>query len=152
MQNQRSTSIVGERLYRNSIDCFKKVIRYEGVSGLYRGETDRIKGKRRILSKTLSLGLIPQLVGVAPEKAIKLTMNDFIRDRLTLADGTIPLWAEVVAGGCAGASQVMTSTCISLSPHAQLVHDVCSTSCTIIVDAPCVSATDYQTHFASGVR
>lgn len=39
MQNQRSTSIVGERLYRNSIDCFKKVVRYEGVFGLYRGET-----------------------------------------------------------------------------------------------------------------
>ena len=38
MQNQRSTSIVGERLYRNSIDCFKKVIRYEGVFGLYRGK------------------------------------------------------------------------------------------------------------------
>ncbi len=53
-----------------------------------------------------NLGLIPQLVGVAPEKAIKLTMNDFLRDRLTLADGTIPLWAEIVAGGCAGASQV----------------------------------------------
>lgn len=87
MQNQRSTSIVGERLYRNSIDCFKKVIRHEGVFGLYRG-------------------LIPQLVGVAPEKAIKLTMNDFIRDRLTLPDGSIPLWAEVLAGGCAGASQV----------------------------------------------
>ncbi|CAF0838050.1 unnamed protein product [Adineta steineri] len=87
MQNQRSTSIVGERLYRNSIDCFKKVIRHEGVFGLYRG-------------------LIPQLVGVAPEKAIKLAMNDFVRDRLTLPDGTIPLWAEVVAGGCAGASQV----------------------------------------------
>lgn len=87
MQNQRSTSIVGERLYKNSIDCFKKVIRHEGVFGLYRG-------------------LIPQLVGVAPEKAIKLTMNDFIRDRLTLPDGSIPLWAEIVAGGCAGASQV----------------------------------------------
>ena len=45
-------------------------------------------------------------IGVAPEKAIKLTVNDFVRDRLTLADGTIPLWAEIVAGGCAGASQV----------------------------------------------
>ncbi|CAF2974606.1 unnamed protein product [Rotaria socialis] len=87
MQNQRTTSVVGERLYRNSIDCFKKVIRHEGVFGLYRG-------------------LIPQLVGVAPEKAIKLTVNDFIRDRFTLADGTIPFWSEILAGGCAGASQV----------------------------------------------
>ncbi len=57
-------------------------------------------------NKKIISGLIPQLVGVAPEKAIKLTMNDFIRDRLTLADGSIPLWAEIVAGGCAGASQV----------------------------------------------
>ena len=42
MQNQRSTSIVGERLYRNSMDCFKKVIRFEGVFGLYRGENDAV--------------------------------------------------------------------------------------------------------------
>jgi hypothetical protein len=25
-------------------------------------------------------------------------MNDFIRDRLTLADGTIPTWIEITAG------------------------------------------------------
>ena len=37
MQNQRSGSFVGELMYRNSMDCFKKVIRHEGVSGLYRG-------------------------------------------------------------------------------------------------------------------
>jgi solute carrier family 25 aspartate/glutamate transporter 12/13 len=48
MQNQRSTSIVGERLYRNSIDCFKKVIRHEGVFGLYRGNK---KKKREDNSK-----------------------------------------------------------------------------------------------------
>jgi len=45
MQNQRSTSIVGERLYHNSIDCFKKVIRHEGVFGLYRGKKDYSKKK-----------------------------------------------------------------------------------------------------------
>jgi solute carrier family 25 aspartate/glutamate transporter 12/13 len=45
MQNQRSTSIVGERLYRNSIDCFKKVIRHEGVFGLYRGKKPRFKNE-----------------------------------------------------------------------------------------------------------
>ena len=36
MQNQRS-KVVGELLYKNSIDCFKKVIKNEGFSGLYRG-------------------------------------------------------------------------------------------------------------------
>ena len=36
------------------------MVRHEGFTGLYRG-------------------LVPQLMGVAPEKAIKLTMNDFAR-------------------------------------------------------------------------
>jgi len=36
MQNQRS-KVVGELLYKNSIDCFRKVIKNEGVLGLYRG-------------------------------------------------------------------------------------------------------------------
>jgi len=48
--------MVGEIMYKNSWDCFQKVIRFEGVRGLYRG-------------------LAPQLVGVAPEKAIKLTVG-----------------------------------------------------------------------------
>ncbi|KAE8580939.1 hypothetical protein XENTR_v10024600 [Xenopus tropicalis] len=87
MQNQRS-SFVGELMYKNSFDCFKKVLRYEGFFGLYRG-------------------LLPQLVGVAPEKAIKLTVNDFVRDKFTQKDGSIPLLAEIMAGGCAGGSQVI---------------------------------------------
>lgn len=52
-------------------------------------------------------GLLPQLMGVAPEKAIKLTVNDLVRDKLTDKKGNIPTWAEVLAGGCAGASQVV---------------------------------------------
>ncbi|XP_043215075.1 calcium-binding mitochondrial carrier protein Aralar1-like isoform X4 [Amphibalanus amphitrite] len=88
MQNQRTGSFIGELMYKNSFDCFKKVVRFEGFSGLYRG-------------------LIPQLVGVAPEKAIKLTVNDLVRDKLTSKQGTIPIWAEVLAGGCAGGSQVV---------------------------------------------
>lgn len=87
MQNQRTGSYIGELMYRNSFDCFKKVLRHEGFSGLYRG-------------------LVPQLVGVAPEKAIKLTMNDLVRDKMT-SDGKIPLWGEVLAGAAGGGSQVM---------------------------------------------
>ncbi|KAM4626865.1 electrogenic aspartate/glutamate antiporter SLC25A12, mitochondrial [Discoglossus pictus] len=52
-------------------------------------------------------GLLPQLVGVAPEKAIKLTVNDFVRDKFTQRDGSIPFLAEIMAGGCAGGSQVI---------------------------------------------
>ncbi|XP_060523912.1 calcium-binding mitochondrial carrier protein Aralar1 isoform X6 [Cylas formicarius] len=88
MQNQRTGSFIGELMYRNSFDCFKKVIRHEGVFGLYRG-------------------LVPQLMGVAPEKAIKLTVNDFVRDKFTDKNGNISLYGEVISGGCAGASQVV---------------------------------------------
>uniref|UniRef100_A0A669CQA8 Solute carrier family 25 member 13 n=1 Tax=Oreochromis niloticus TaxID=8128 RepID=A0A669CQA8_ORENI len=52
-------------------------------------------------------GLVPQLLGVAPEKAIKLTVNDFVRGKTRQKDGTVPLAAEILAGGCAGGSQVI---------------------------------------------
>ncbi|KAJ2157791.1 mitochondrial aspartate-glutamate transporter agc1 [Coemansia sp. RSA 552] len=88
MQNQRA-AVVGEMMYKNSIDCFRKVIRNEGILGLYRG-------------------LGPQLIGVAPEKAIKLTVNDFVRARLTdKKTGEIPLASEILAGAMAGGSQVV---------------------------------------------
>ncbi|KAF8274027.1 mitochondrial inner membrane protein [Lactarius quietus] len=88
MQNQRST-IVGQLLYKNSWDCVKKVFRNEGFLGFYRG-------------------LGPQLVGVAPEKAIKLTVNDLVRGRaMDPETGRIsPFW-EAVAGGTAGGCQVV---------------------------------------------
>ncbi|XP_045447001.1 calcium-binding mitochondrial carrier protein Aralar1 [Melitaea cinxia] len=88
MQNQRTGSFIGEVAYRNSWDCFKKVVRHEGVFGLYRG-------------------LVPQLIGVAPEKAIKLTVNDLVRDKLMDKKGNITLGGEILAGACAGASQVV---------------------------------------------
>ncbi|KAJ8319625.1 hypothetical protein KUTeg_002827 [Tegillarca granosa] len=58
LQNQRTSTMVGELMYKNSFDCFKK-------------------------------------------------MNDFMRDLLVNKDGSLPLWAEMVAGGVAGGSQVM---------------------------------------------
>jgi len=40
MQNQRSSgSVVGELMYKSSFDCFKKVLRFEGFFGLYRGKS-----------------------------------------------------------------------------------------------------------------
>ena len=89
MQNQRSQR-VGERLYSNSIDCARKVIRNEGALGLYSG-------------------VLPQLIGVAPEKAIKLTVNDLVRGRYTNKETGSIWWAhEVLAGGSAGACQVVS--------------------------------------------
>jgi len=88
MQNQRST-VVGQLLYKNSIDCVRKVLANEGLLGFYRG-------------------LGPQLIGVAPEKAIKLTVNDLVRGRaMDPETGRIPLTWEMVAGGTAGGCQMV---------------------------------------------
>ena len=88
MQNQRS-SRVGQLLYKNSWDCAKRVVRNEGFKGLYSG-------------------VIPQLVGVAPEKAIKLTVNDLVRGHFSDKTGKIWLPHEILAGGSAGACQVVS--------------------------------------------
>ncbi|RCI08606.1 hypothetical protein L249_4885 [Ophiocordyceps polyrhachis-furcata BCC 54312] len=87
LQNQRG-ALPGQRLYKNSIDCFQKVMRNEGIRGLYSG-------------------VLPQLVGVAPEKAIKLTVNDLVRGYLTDGEGKIQWWSEVAAGASAGGCQVI---------------------------------------------
>jgi len=76
-------------LYKNSLDCVRKVIHNEGFRGFYRG-------------------LGPQLIGVAPEKAIKLTVNDFVRSwAMDPETGRIKLIWELVAGAAAGGSQVI---------------------------------------------
>ncbi|POR35048.1 Calcium-binding mitochondrial carrier protein [Tolypocladium paradoxum] len=87
LQNQRGAQ-PGQRLYKNSIDCFQKVFRNEGIRGLYSG-------------------VLPQLVGVAPEKAIKLTVNDLVRRHFTDKQGKIYWGAEVLAGASAGGCQVV---------------------------------------------
>ncbi len=91
MQNQRSARNPGESvLYKNSLDCAKKVLRNEGFRGFYSG-------------------VLPQLVGVAPEKAIKLTVNDLVRGYFTDKDtNKIKFAAEMLAGGSAGACQVVS--------------------------------------------
>lgn len=89
MQNQRGAN-PGQRLYNNSLDCFKKVIANEGFKGLYSG-------------------VVPQLIGVAPEKAIKLTVNDLVRNYFTdKKTGSIWYGHEILSGGTAGACQVVS--------------------------------------------
>lgn len=77
-------------MYKSSVDCVKKVFRNEGLKGFYSG-------------------LGPQLLGVAPEKAIKLTVNDLVRAKAPrdLKMGAIPVGWEIFAGGAAGGCQVV---------------------------------------------
>lgn len=76
-------------IYKSSIDCAMKVLSKEGIRGLYSG-------------------LGPQLVGVAPEKAIKLTVNDMARSFFTnKITKKIDWYYEVASGACAGACQVI---------------------------------------------
>lgn len=75
-------------LYANSLDCFKKIVKLEGFKGLYSG-------------------LAAQLVGVAPEKAIKLTVNDLVRKIGTDEKGAITMPWEILAGMSAGGCQVI---------------------------------------------
>ena len=94
MQNQRSgKAAAGAAVYKGNIDCFRQVFAKEGFLGFYGG-------------------LAPQLVGVAPEKAIKLAVNDLLRDMFTNRDKvtgqhSIYFPLEVLAGCGAGASQVV---------------------------------------------
>lgn len=59
-------------------------------------------------------GLVPQLIGVAPEKAIKLTVNDLVRDKFTDKKGNISLVAEVIAGGCVSMGNDHCVVCVSV--------------------------------------
>ena len=100
MQNQR-IGADGSRLYKNSFDCFRKTFASEGFLGLYRG-------------------LLPQMIGVAPEKAIKLTVNDMLRDAFTVKDvltgeSKIHFPLEVLSGGCAGACQVIVTNPLEIT-------------------------------------
>jgi solute carrier family 25 (mitochondrial aspartate/glutamate transporter), member 12/13 len=88
LQNQSALGPGGLR-YTGPIDCFRKIVAQEGWAGLYRG-------------------LKPNLIGVTPEKAIKLTLNDVFREHFTQSngDGQIRLWQEMAAGAGAGFFQV----------------------------------------------
>jgi len=88
MQNQRTSgSYAGQQLYSGPVACIKHVYRYEGIRGCYRG-------------------IMAQLIGVGPEKALKLMVNDTVRDILR-KDGQVSPAGQLLAGAAAGGAQVM---------------------------------------------
>lgn len=94
LQNQ-TVGPKGEKQYANMIDCFKKTYAAEGYFGMYRGS-----GVNILL--------------ITPEKAIKLACNDIFRMHLALPDGTIPIPRQMLAGGMAGACQIVITTPMEL--------------------------------------
>jgi Mitochondrial carrier protein len=76
-------------VYSGPVDCFKRTLAAEGFKGLYNG-------------------LRPNLLGVFPEKALKLSVNDTCREFFTRQnpDGKIKVYQEIIAGGTAGLIQV----------------------------------------------
>lgn len=76
--------------YRHAVHCFRKIVQHEGWRGLYRG-------------------MPPAVIGVFPEKALKLSINDYLRSRLQSSDGTLSSWRAMLAGGGAGLCQVIAT-------------------------------------------
>lgn len=94
LQNQQ-VGPNGEKMYKNMLDCFKKTYKAEGYFGMYRGS-----GVNILL--------------ITPEKAIKLTANDYFRHYLTKPDGSLPITSQMLAGGLAGAFQIIVTTPMEL--------------------------------------
>ena len=86
----------GERMYKSMFDCFRKTYKAEGYFGMYKGS-----GVNILL--------------ITPEKAIKLTANDTFRHYLSPGPGQkLPLEREMLAGGLAGACQIIVTTPMEL--------------------------------------
>lgn len=77
--------------YNNGAECFIETVKEGGPLALYRGA-----------------GV--QVLGIAPEKAIKLNVNDFIRTLLVSNPCGITVGGEIVAGAIAGLCQVIATS------------------------------------------
>ncbi|GMF41227.1 unnamed protein product [Phytophthora fragariaefolia] len=84
MQGQTRTG--GRMMFSGPLQCFKHIVATDGVRGLYRG-------------------LPPTLVGVLPEKAIKLAVNEQLREQFADADGNLTMAKQALAGAGAGCAQ-----------------------------------------------
>ena len=80
----------GRRKYKGGFDAARDIVATSGPLALYRG-------------------LMVNVVGIAPEKTIKLSANSIVRGAILGHFGYLSIAGEVVAGGCAGLSQVLVT-------------------------------------------
>jgi len=81
--------------YTGLFDCFGKIAKSEGMGALYRG-------------------LPANIIGIMPEKTIKLAGNDFFRQQFKVDDKSVypegNIMLEGASGGLAGACQIIVTT------------------------------------------
>eukprot|EP00977_Amphora_coffeiformis_P012790 scaffold3234_cov166-Amphora_coffeaeformis.AAC.5 len=107
LMNQR-LEINGTRMYKGFFDCFRRTFAKEGFFSLYRG-------------------LTPQLLGLGPEKLIKLQVNDLLRKALGSKDKetgkpVISLPLETMAGAISGACQLLVTNPMELTKIRMQMH------------------------------
>jgi len=81
----------GAKTYKNGMDAFVTTITQKNPLDLYKG-----------------VGV--QVAGIAPEKGIKLGVNDMLRASFVTSMGSFPLWGQVLSGAASGACQVVASS------------------------------------------
>nr|XP_020469887.1 calcium-binding mitochondrial carrier protein Aralar2-like [Monopterus albus] len=79
----------------------------------------------RLTLGSVAGGLVPQLLGVALEKAIKLTVNCYVQGKTREKGVTVPVVAEVLDTGCAAGSHVtFTNPLVIIRIHLQVAGQV----------------------------
>ena len=75
--------------YKGPWDCFKTICREEGAAGF----------NRFVLGVWLTRrGILANIIGVTPEKAIKLAVNDYVREATADEDGNVAWYNGILAG------------------------------------------------------
>lgn len=83
-------------------------------------------------------GIVPQLCGVAPEKAIKIFVNDWVAASLTAAcGGVLPAAGEALAGFTAGCCQVIVT---SIDPASRILLLILVLICCGLLIAPAIES------------
>mmetsp|Transcript_11156 Transcript_11156/g.23517 ORF Transcript_11156/g.23517 Transcript_11156/m.23517 type:complete len:327 (+) Transcript_11156:559-1539(+) len=90
VKSQLQTDYGREKYGTSGVKAAVDIFRTAGIIGFYRGA-------------------LVNVMGIAPEKTIKLGVNDFMRGCITSQVGCLPLGGEVVAGGLAGLCQVVAT-------------------------------------------
>uniref|UniRef100_A0A7S4RF30 Mitochondrial carrier protein n=2 Tax=Ditylum brightwellii TaxID=49249 RepID=A0A7S4RF30_9STRA len=94
------------------IDYVKSQLQTKEGREKYTGGIDaavKISTRSKLGPLALYRGSLVNIVGILPEKAIKLGVNDFLRGAFMGYFGSLTILAEVVAGGLAGLAQVVAT-------------------------------------------